>query len=202
MLIKKTISAKSVFVLFVAALVAVFLVGCKPSESAVKKYVEENVPEPATLVGTDEFEQFGHTQYKYTFKSDLRDMQFDISYVYSENEGWHYVNGYSAGLSEYYKEGVDAAYATSPAYDEKEYSFIITSEEDLRSIAKALAKANEVVADHWNYVPNAVIGRYDSVSMGVSLYRDNKNNHFWYYGLNGLDDEETIYNELEGEYNK
>ena len=72
----------------------------------------------------------------------------------------------------------------------------------MRPIAKALAKANEVVADHWNYVPNAVIGRYDSVSMGVSLYRDNKNNHFWYYGLNGLDDEETIYNELEGEYNK
>ena len=198
---KASLFTRKLFIALAAVLAVVFFVGCKPTEGAVKKYVKKNVPEPCTLISTGQHEQFGNTQYEYTFKSDLREMQFIIYYSYSNDAGWHYVNGYSTGLTAYYREDVYAAFATSPSY-KRDYDFIVSSEEDLSSIAQALAKANEVVADQWNYDPDAVIGRYDSVDMGGILYRENEEKSFWYYDLNGIDVEETIYSKLVEKYNQ
>ena len=87
--------------------------------------------------------------------------------------------------------------------------FYIDNDEDARAVASVLAKCNEIVADQFDYTPDADIT--DSMIMHFrvrvipSAERDRVFNHYDYvsyiYILNGLDGEEEVYNKIRSNVN-
>ena len=77
------------------------------------------------------------------------------------------------------------------------YEFKCTSDEEMRETAKVIADCNRIVADQFNYTPDADLTspKIMYIRMLV-LYESNSGDTMHGYALNGIDDEETVYRSI------
>lgn len=185
------------------------MVGCnKPqSQQEIVDYVAANVPESATLVDHKVQRSSTGTEYRYIFKSDSRDLEFDVfSSIGTGGLGGYQISDYySLGRDKYYLEKMRPILGACPnsrmysTPDKREVStkFYLDNTSDAKVIAEALAKCNEVVTEQWEYQPGADLTDRDVVGIAFNFYPKKSDKKTGSYYLNGLDDEEEIYKQIE-----
>lgn len=195
--------------LFVA--VSFLVTGCgffsPNTQQEVEDYVKAHVPEPASVVRMEKVDTNQGKEYRYIFKSDLRDLEFD---AFSAKEigglgNYGMSEFYSLAVADYYKEKMRDTLSACPNSgmhndrDAKKVSMdmYMKDEADAREIAKTIAECNVIISDQWNYTPGVEITDRNICGMGFRIHLFPKaNSEEIRYTLNGKDDEETIYNEL------
>ncbi len=200
----------SVISLFTILCLVTGMAGCnKPhNESEIKKYVEDNVPEEATLIHKSEDLSGANKEYVYTFESDSRNLQFNIYSVngYSSLVGYQISNGYRSAIYDYYLDKIKPSLASCPNSEVylnpgNQYTFntfYIDTESDARAVAKVLEDANDIVTEQWEYQPGEDLTDTNVLGLKFFIYSETSNTQLGTYCLNGKDDEDVIYNKLKG----
>ena len=183
-------------------LTAACICACKikpPSEKTVESIVDKSIPEDSHCISVRDD---GEHVY-YTFESDLRDLRFEV--VAFENQTgfggyWERIY-YSDAVREHYKKDIYSELRSCPfckgRNEEAEnaaFIFRINSDEDIREVAKAIARCNKVVSDQFKYTPDADLTSSKIMNYRMHILRaDESMDDGYIYVLNGKDDEDAVY---------
>ena len=191
-------------------LTALCLCSCNniPTRSDAEKMVAQKVPEPAHFVA----EEDGGI---YVFVSDLRDLEFEVRTVTMQtgfggsllNERYSYAirDLYTPQLSGFLE---DCSYCNISQFENEGgfITFYIDDPSEVKEVARLIAECNTIVADQFNYTPDADLT--DSTVMGIKVYilpSSERNRKISYprwddhrYYLNGLDGEDELYDIITG----
>ena len=198
----------TVFIFAILCLV-LCMVGCSrpQSKQEVVDYVAQNVPEAATLIDSKVKTTSTGTEYRYIFKSDSRDLEFDaFSSIGTGGLGGYKISVYyNLGRDDYYLEKMRPILAScensrmysTPDKPNVSTKFYMEDASDARAIAGTLAKCNPIITEQWQYQPGADLTDRDVVGIGFNFYPRKSDRSLGTYYLNGVDDEEEIYKILE-----
>ena len=187
----------------------------KPSDRTIESMAEERVEEDSRLVSQKEMSD---GSIHYVMESRERDLTYEIiAYPVTTNfRGYWEDICYAEGVCEYYRDDVMKVVKTCPCYTVNpkadlgdEILFYIDTDEDAREVACVLAKCNEIVADQFNYTPDAdlaspkIMGFTVRVIPGSERDRVFKYSEYdlYVYTLNGLDGEEEVYKKIRNNVN-
>jgi len=198
---------KSAIVLAVTLCLMIFLVGCDGhhSQREVEEFVADNVPEAATLVDDHVKQTKNGIEYRYTFKSDSRDLEFDVYSSKGTGRVYQLSEEYSLGREKYYLEKMrpllgaceNSRMFETPDKREVSVRLEMDNSSDARAIAGVLAECNAIVTEEWQYQPGADLTDPDVLGLAFKLFTRNSYKSFGKYYLNGLDDEEEVFKKLE-----
>ncbi len=185
------------------------MAGCSrpQTQEEIEDYVAANIPEAATVIDHKVKKTSTGTEYRYTFKSDSRDLEFDAFSVIGTGGlgGYKITEYYSLGRDEYYLEKMRPILAScensrmysSPDKNDVSTKFYLDNASDARAIAAVLAECNPIVTEQWQYQPGADLTDRDVVGITFNFYPKKSDKSIGSYTLNGLDDEKEIYKKLE-----
>ena len=154
---------------FFILIICLMLSGCRVipySRNDVKNFVASEVPEPCTLVNE---RTYNVTDKSYTFRSELRDLEFDVDCNISDNNGYHMISHYGAAVYLYYYEDLKEVYEKCSCRNGNPFEFEIQNEEDLREVSKTIAELNTVISDQWNYTPGLELTDPDILAIRVTV---------------------------------
>ena len=182
------------------------MVGCSrhPSQEEIEEFVVANIPEASTFVDDYVRQTKNGMEYHYTFKSDSRDLEFDV--VSSKGTGGYQISEYfSLGRQNYYLEKMRPFLAScensrmykTPDKPDVSTKLYMDNSSDAKRIAVVLAKCNEIVTEEWEYQPGADLTKDDVLGIAFNCYPELSDKKVGSYYLNGMDDEEEIYKKLE-----
>ena len=193
-------------IILLLLLTVVSLCSCKigpPSERTVESIVEKNIPEQAHC----ESVRNENERVYFTFKSDLRDLTFEVV-AFQNQTGfggyWERID-YSAAVREHYKNDLYAELKSNPYFRgrkedvESNYAFEFNyrTEEDVRKIAGVIAKLNKIVSDQFKYTPDADLTSSKIMCFRMEILKiDQSKDDALIYILNGTDGEEDIYQKI------
>lgn len=206
---------------FVAAILAISVslgvCSCsrKPSDRTIESMAEERIAEDSRLVSQKEMKD---GTIHYVMESRERDLTYEIvaSPVTTGFRGYSEDICYAEAVCDYYRDDILKAAKTCPCYMVNpdaglgdDILFYIDNDEDARAVASVLAKCNEIVADQYDYTPDADLTdpmiMHFRVRVIPGAERDRVFNHYDYvsyiYILNGLDGEEEVYNKIRSNVN-
>lgn len=190
-----------------------------PKNRTVESIAEERVIEDSRLVSVEEEEASnGHLYYHYVFESRERDLTYEIIArpVTTGFGGYWEDICYDEGVRDYYRDDVMKVVEACPFYMdnpkanlEDDILFYIDTDEDAREVARVLAKCNEIVSDQFNYTPDADLTDPKIMKYKIRVIPGNLRDKVFSYSdydayvyvLNGLDDEEKIYNRIRNNVN-
>lgn len=186
---------------FFILIICLMLSGCRVipySRNDVKDFVASEVPEPCTLVNE---RTYNVTDKSYTFRSELRDLEFDVDCNISDNNGYHMISHYGAAVYLYYDEDLKEVYEKCSCRNGNPFEFEIQNEEDLREVSKTIAELNTVISDQWNYTPGLELTDPDilAIRVTVDVMKDGSVKRTS-YTLNGYDKEDEVYSQLKTEW--
>ena len=173
----------------------------RPSQKRMEYVVETEVPESASCVSTKE----AGNDICFVFKSDLRDLTFNVYALKNDTYPgyWPRVE-YAKAVRDHYDDAIMKVLAPCRCFKNRNgtneataYEFKCTSDAEMREAAKAIADCNRIVADQFNFTPDADLTspKIMYIRMLV-LYESDKGDTMYGYALNGIDDEETVYRSI------
>ena len=182
-------------------IICLILSGCRVapySKNDVKNFVASEVPEPCTLVNE---RTYNVTDKSYMFRSELRDLEFDVDCNISDNNGYHMISHYGAAIYLYYYEDLKEVYENDSCQTGNPFEFEIQNENELREVSKTIAELNAVISDQWNYTPGLDLTDPDILAIRVTadVMKDGSAKRISYI-LNGVDKEEDVYSRLKEEW--
>lgn len=197
---------------YLALILMVFMVlpvcacAVRPSKRTMEGIVAKQVPESAKCISTKE----AGNDICFTFKSDLRDLTFEVYALKNDSYPgyWPRVE-YSKGVRNYYDDAIMKELAPCRCFRNRNgsneatvYEFKSTSDEDLREIAKVFANCNKIVADQFEYTPDADLTSPKIMYIRMLVLNETYGgDHMHGYVLNGTDDEDAVYNKIRFSYN-
>ena len=181
------------------------LCGCRilppPKEKTVESIVEKTVPESAHCVSVRDEKEFVY----YTFKSDLRDLTFEVVAIQNEGGlGYKERVEYSKAVREHYKNDIYAELKKCPYFRSRRedlenaaFVFEFSSDEDAAEMIKCIAKLNKIVSDQLKYTPDSDLtsSKIMNFRMEINKTGASKDDAITYV-LNGLDDEKAVYSKI------
>ena len=198
---------KKHFALILALLLTVVsLCSCKigpPSERVVESIVEKSIPEQAHCESARNEKEHVY----YTFRSDLRDLTFEVV-AFQNQTGfggyWERID-YSRAVREHYKNDLYAELKSCPYFRGRKedaegnypFEFNYRTEEDARKIAGVIAKLNKIVSDQFEYTPDADLTSSKIMCFRMEILKiDQSKDDAVIYILNGTDGEDDIYRKI------
>ena len=172
-----------------------------PKEKTVESIVSQTVPESAHCVTVRDEKEFVY----YTFKSDLRDLTFEVVAIQNEGGlGYKERVEYSKAVREHYKNDIYNELKSCSCFKSRRedlenaaFVFEFSSDEDAAEIIKCIAKLNRIVSDQLKYTPDADLtsSKVMNFRMEINKTGSGSDNAITYV-LNGLDDEEAVYRKI------
>lgn len=204
---RKMKKRKPVFCVVAFFCLLLCLAGCNKSQSQeeIEEYVAVNVPEASTLVDSYVRQTKKGMEYHYMFKSDIRDLEFDVVSAMGTGGQYEITEYFSLGRQNYYLEKMRTILAScensrmhkTPDKTDISTKLYLDNSSDAKRIAPVLAKCNEIVTEEWEYQPGADLTENDVLGIAFNCYPELSDKKIGSYYLNGTDGEEEIYKKLE-----